>query len=325
MSVILVDPARYSDEKASPNIGDQIISRASKRELNKIFNGEKEIISIPSHSYLSNRSRSLLKEAKLVIVGGSNLLWFRPFPPASWPIGPRELMSYKNVVFMGVGWGSYEIPATRFGRFVLRKVANQTVPHSARDGFTAAIMRDQLGLPNTLNTGCHTLWSLTEDHLSAISQKKAKNCIFSLTDYRKDIVADSTFLNYLQDAYGDNLMFWPQGAGDEDYVKSLGYSGFVIKRELSALISILETTTSVDYIGTRLHAGVLCLEYGLRTLIVSVDNRATEIGKDTALPVIERGAWDQLETHLTSSSPISLSLQQKDINSWRHALAEVSM
>ena len=44
----------------------------------------------------------------------------------------------------------------------------------------------------------------------------------------------------------------------------------------------------VDYIGTRLHAGIRALQNQKRTLILSVDNRATEMGKDFNLPVVSR-------------------------------------
>ena len=42
------------------------------------------------------------------------------------------------------------------------------------------------------------------------------------------------------------------------------------------------------YLGTRLHCGILCLEYKIPSLIVSVDNRAFEMSKSLRLPLITR-------------------------------------
>ena len=47
--------------------------------------------------------------------------------------------------------------------------------------------------------------------------------------------------------------------------------------------------TEFDYVGTRLHAGILALNYRKRTLIIAVDNRAAEMKTDINLPVIARG------------------------------------
>ena len=44
----------------------------------------------------------------------------------------------------------------------------------------------------------------------------------------------------------------------------------------------------LDYVGTRLHAGIRALSKGHRSLVISIDNRAECIGADTGLPVLRR-------------------------------------
>ena len=43
-----------------------------------------------------------------------------------------------------------------------------------------------------------------------------------------------------------------------------------------------------DYIGTRLHAGIYCLEHFKRSIIIGVDNESYWIGKDSNLLVIPK-------------------------------------
>ena len=52
-------------------------------------------------------------------------------------------------------------------------------------------------------------------------------------------------------------------------------------------------------VGTRLHAGIRALQKGNQALILSVDNRATEINKDINIPVISRFDLAQIEIALS--------------------------
>jgi polysaccharide pyruvyl transferase WcaK-like protein len=74
---------------------------------------------------------------------------------------------------------------------------------------------------------------------------------------------------------------------------------------------------SVDFIGLRLHAGIRSLQRSRRTLIVAIDNRATEISKDTNLPVVARGDLKAIESWITTSSPTKIQLPEAAIASWK--------
>lgn len=317
MKIGLIDPALYSVDVTSPNIGDQVISRAVHRELRLIFGESTEIVAIPSHQFPNRNSLQLLEDAEYIFVGGSNLLWFRRWFPTSWKIGPFGLAYYRNLILLGVGWGSYDIKANAYGKWICSVILSQNHTHSVRDSFTRGIADHDLQLPKVSNTACPTMWRLTEDLVRSIHRHKGDECIFSLTDYSKDPHLDSQLIKDLTALYNGRILFWPQGNGDLDYCKSLGYTGRVIDRSLSSLVSILSSGTQLDYVGTRLHAGILCLEHRVRSLIISIDNRAQEIAADTGLPVVARNDRAGLLNWVNGDAVTCVRLPVNEIALWR--------
>ena len=187
MKIALLDPALFSSDRPSPNIGDHIISRASVRELKRLFGNNAEINRVPTHSKLTKLSYDVLNNADYIIVGGSNLLWFRYWPAASWPLGVFEFFKLRNVILMGVGWGSYNIGAGRYSKIVANLVLSDKMLHSVRDGYTESVVQEKLHIPNVLNTGCHTTWWMKDLEIAYVPHIK-KSCIFTLTDYAQDTV-----------------------------------------------------------------------------------------------------------------------------------------
>lgn len=317
MRIGLIDPGLYSSVVTSPNIGDQIISRAVRRELALIFDKELEIVAISSHHYPSKRSLKLLEDVEYVFVGGSNLLWFRWWLPASWKIGPLGLAYFHNLILMGVGWGAYDIKPNSYGRWMCGKILSQRHIHSVRDSFTRTIAACDLQVPKVYNTACPTMWCLTEDLIRSIPFNKGDECIFSLTDYSKDPQLDGQLIRDLSEHYDGRLLFWPQGAGDLQYCRSLGYAGRVIDRSLSSLLHLLSSGGHFDYVGTRLHAGILCLEHRVRSMIISIDNRAQEIAADTGLTSVRRNDRAALLEWLGGDKKMCVNLPLGHIERWR--------
>jgi hypothetical protein len=107
---------------------------------------------------------------------------------------------------------------------------------------------------------------------------------------------DDLLIGILARSY-DELIFFPQGSEDVEYAKSLpAYKKCqqkitIAERNMSAFVSSLKQS-GCDYIGTRLHAGIKALQLGNNALILSVDNRAKEIARDTGLPVVSREEID---------------------------------
>jgi polysaccharide pyruvyl transferase WcaK-like protein len=317
MKIGLIDPALYSLGVTSPNIGDQVISRAVHRELRSIFGEATEIIAIPSHQYPSRHSLKLIEGLDHVFVGGSNLLWFRLGLPASWKIGFRGLRHYRDLILFGVGWGAYDIKPNAYGKWVCNLILSKSHMHSVRDSFTREIADRDLQIPKVMQTACPTMWALTEDLLSSIHTQKGDECIFSLTDYSKNPELDKQLIKDLSKQYAGRLIFWPQGAGDLEYCRSLGYTGRIIERSLSSLMQLLSSGSLLDHVGTRLHAGILCLEHRVRSLIISVDNRAKEIAFDTGLPTVAREDREALLRWIEGSDVVRIRLPMNEISRWR--------
>jgi hypothetical protein len=142
-----------------------------------------------------------------------------------------------------------------------------------------------------------------------------------LTDYDRNPALDRQLLE-LASRYYDRMYLWPQGQGDAAYASELGYTGRIIDRSLAALDELLATEQALDYLGTRLHGGIRCLKAGKRCLIIEVDNRAREIGRDTSLPTIARDDLAGIQKWIKGSSEVRLWLPVEEIANWRRQFTE---
>ncbi|MEO6023948.1 MAG: polysaccharide pyruvyl transferase family protein [Burkholderiales bacterium] len=317
MKIGLIDPGIFSLSNRSPNIGDHIISRAVHRELRAIFGESTDIVSISSHQYPRPEMLKRLRGADHVFVGGSNLLWFRWLFPASWKIGPLGLAFYRDLILFGVGWGAYNIKPNAYGQWLCSVILSRVYTHSVRDEFTCNIANRELQIAKVSNTSCPTMWCLTEELMDSIHHDKGDECIFALTDYAKDPRLDRQLIQDLNERYGGHLLFWPQGEGDIAYCRSLGYKGRVIGRSLNALLDVLSSGVHLDYVGTRLHAGILCLEHSVRSLIIRIDNRANEIADDTGIPSIARNDRAAMLAWLEGDTTTRIRLPMNEIRRWQ--------
>ena len=162
------------------------------------------------------------------------------------------------------------------------------------------------------------MWQLTEDFCQTIPCHKAENVVTTLTDYRRDAEADQRLLTILSKNY-EHVFLWLQGNTDADYLNTLN-----IPDNLTILPAKLETFENrleeggVDYIGTRLHAGIFALNHHIRSLVISVDNRAVEIAKDTGLPVLARKDIENcLESRIYSDEPVMIHIPQDNIRKFK--------
>jgi hypothetical protein len=78
----------------------------------------------------------------------------------------------------------------------------------------------------------------------------------------------------------------------------------------------------VDFIGTRLHGGIRAMQKGHRALIIGIDNRATEIGRDTNLPVVQRQDLAAIEAWIDGGRATEIILPMAAIQGWKAQLAE---
>ena len=70
--------------------------------------------------------------------------------------------------------------------------------------------------------------------------------------------------------------------------------------------------------GTRLHAGIHALNRKVRSLILAVDNRATEMGHDFNLPVVQRNiSSEQLKKLIMEDRETKVIIDEKAIDKWK--------
>lgn len=307
----------------SYNLGDQIITECIRAELHSLFM-ESMIVNTLTHGELCKRSRKLIKNSSFSFVGGTNLLSI-DIKKSPWKL-KREDMALRDLILMGVGASNYGNKVTRYTKKFYRSIFSHDFSHSVRDDYTKKILED-IGIENVVNTACPTMWKLTKKHCSTIPTTKSRQCIFTLTDYRRDNELDYYFVFSLLELY-EKLYFWPQGSNDLSYLAELFPEYLdriiIISPSLDAFRAILTDVSDLDYVGTRLHAGIYALRHKKRSLVVSVDNRAKEIAKDTGLNVIEREGILNIKKILNEELIIDIKLPERQILKWMNQFLDES-
>ena len=90
-----------------------------------------------------------------------------------------------------------------------RSILNPIMLHSVRDSYTEKMLK-QAGVENVINTGCPTMWRLTQAFCKAIPKTKEKDVITTITDYRRDIEHDNLMLKILSRNYDKYDLFKKQ-------------------------------------------------------------------------------------------------------------------
>lgn len=315
-TVVMLSPACHS-----PNIGDIIIETCCDEVLGEMGMIAKE--KITTHKHPSNNEQKHLKEASIAIVAGSNLLSAN-LHHCQWKL-PNDYQSLEDICLMGCGWSNYNEQINDFSRQFYKEILGNQWLHSVRDRYTEDKLKS-IGLQNVIYTGCPTMWTLTPKHCRNIKTQKAKTVVTALTSYSPDETLDYAQLQKLFDLY-EKVYFWPQGIEDEAYLQRLLSIEemnriVVLERKIIALNHVF-LAEQADYVGNRLHAGIYALRKGCRSLVIAIDNRATEIGKDTNLPVIQRNkVLEELEEKITCDQQIFIDLPWDNIETWKAQFVE---
>jgi polysaccharide pyruvyl transferase WcaK-like protein len=305
----------YDTSAGSPNIGDQIIMQSVERELASLLPFG-FVSRIPTHDRIGKYGRRLLRQADLIVAGGTNLLFSHWRRQRQWRMTVGDLAAIdRKLVLMGTGWTNYLSPPGFLARAAYGAMLSRQLQHSVRDSYSQQQLA-AAGISKVLNTGCPTLWRLPPDIGPRIPAVMGKRVITTLTDYRRAPEQDVRMLETLKRLYPQTLL-WMQGREDLAYFESLGVEGIgILPPSLAAFDQALQEGET-DFAGTRLHAGIRALQNSCRALIVSVDNRAREMGKDFGLPVLERSEIASLETRLLADEPLRIRLPMKEIEAWR--------
>lgn len=307
--IIVFNTAEHSD-----NLGDCVIMYYCYQILKEMF-GEVKFVDISTHIVPNREEEKKVVKSKYKFVCGTNLLTSHIEQWWNWrlPDGLRGKLPYKNVVLLGAGWGTYQDECTDYTKMIYKCILNPKLIHSVRDQYTVSKLKSA-GINNVINTGCPTMWNLTPEFCSNIPRRKSLDVVTTITDYRRDKEKDNLMLKILGRSYR-NVYLWPQGKKDKEYLSKLELPSniILIPRSLEAYTECLKQG-DLDYIGTRLHAGIYALNHKVRSLIIAVDNRAIEIAKDTNLPVILRNEIDEkLEELIIQERSTEITLNQKNI------------
>jgi len=307
------------------NQGDKIIYDSLYNELRPVLDHcfvveyGTHVSNFTFYQYWRMRSkRHFIENADFKFVMGTNLLSYNLFlTRLQWMVGPISYPQYKGIIMAGVGTTQDRRELSKYSKLLYSKVLNKDYVHSARDEQSAELLR-KVGV-EAVNTGCPTLWMLDEEHCRQIPHKKARKVIFSLSGYadQKDPVFDQKMIEIIESNYVE-LFYWCQTIEDESYIRSLNTNKpYQVIYSLPHFGELLENG-EIDYIGTRLHGGVFALRHKVRSIIVSIDQRARAFHESNNLPIIERDRIEELDEMINSKFETRIMLNRKNIDMWKN-------
>lgn len=300
------------------NLGNEIIMESIYGILREIFPDD-FFYKLPFME-ITRHTMDYISRSDLVIFGGTNSLSSRMERYKQWDINLYKSLYIRNVILMGLGWWQYQEKESLYTKVLLHRVLSRNRLHSVRDSYTENKLRG-IGIVNVVNTGCPTLWRLLPEYCREIKTVKSDIVVMTLTDYNREPERDRRLIEVLLRCYR-RVRLWVQGVGDREYLESLCPNRVeIIPPTLAALDAAL-SDADVDYVGTRLHAGIRALQKKRRTVIVAVDNRATEMKKDFGLPVIEIKEMADLESRVLGRVETEIRLPLDRINRWKEQFRE---
>ena len=318
-TVILFDPGIRSLNK-----GDEIIMRSAENELNRagLLEGNYVIHSsthAPGVTFYQNTTLNprmrVYDNADLKLICGSNLMWKNLLKPR--PVFNVNLWNckpYKDSILMGVGVGQSDNKTNLYTKMLYGKILKKDALHSTRDDAAKEFLTG-LGY-KAIDTGCPTMWRFTPEFCSEIPHEKAENVIFTLTDYGRDKQYDQMLIDALKRHYKD-VYFWVQGVFDLEYFRTFENTDGIniVPPSVDAYSEVLKRP-DIEYVGTRLHAGMFAMQHKKRTIILAIDNRVRDMQKAYDLHVLERKEIEKLGDMIETSLPTDIRLKQENIDLW---------
>ncbi len=314
------------------NHGDEIIMESFLRNANDLLQGN-NAFRFPTHTpcflpyqqSMRNSRYRFVANADYKFICGTNLL-NNKMHHLLWPFFNVNLFNskcYQNSVLVGVGVSGFhsDNKVSAYTKALFSKILSKNYIHSVRDDRSVKIVESICGKGSAINTGCPTLWGLTDDFCAEIPTEKADRVVFTLTDYSKNPTADQNLIDILNKNYSQ-VYFWPQGSEDFAYIQTFqNIENIQILSPSVRAYSELLSSGNIDYIGTRLHAGIFAMQHKVRGIILSVDNRAKDMAEVYNLNVIERNA-EHLEELLNSHIETQIHINVAGIQQWKAQFLE---
>ena len=299
----------------SLNSGDGIIMDCCQRQLGACMDIS-EAAHVSTHRFPTEEEKKILVQSKIKILCGTNLLSGHMRHYGLWKLGP-DVSPYRGTILMGAGFDSSNPGFDDYSMRLFRTILSKDGLHSVRDSFSEQKLR-AMGIRNVVNTACPTMWELTPDYCAKIPQTKADRVVTTVTDYKRDPERDRAMLEILLNNYMQ-VFLWLQGSQDGTYIEQFGVGDrlVLVDSSLSSYDRLLQEE-NLDYVGTRLHAGIRAMNALHRSLIISIDNRAACISDDTGLPtLLRKDVPYALESKLNASWETSLQLPRENIERWK--------
>jgi polysaccharide pyruvyl transferase WcaK-like protein len=306
----------FDTSVCTENLGDFIIMDAVRDHIDEIL-PDAMVLHTLTHDKVSRPTYRMVSQSDFSFLGGTNILSSNMDKYNQWKINILDSFSLKNIVLMGVGWWQYQKNSNFYTRYLLKSVLHKKLLHSVRDSYAESMLRKS-GFDNVINTACPTMWRLDKSHCSQIPKEKAENVVVTLTDYNKDKANDFSLVELLKSCYKE-VYVWPQGSGDLAYINDLGIPSIatVLPPKLESYNQLLENYESLDFVGTRLHAGVRAMQKKRRTIILGIDNRAFEKAKDFNIKVCARDRLDDLKKLIQEDFTTEINLPTENIKRWK--------
>ncbi len=313
----------FDTEQGTQNLGDYIIMECINNEMKYLL--DKNFVThfsthTPIARFYQNFRRNMpsraCDKADYKFICGTNIIKYSLLRLApDWNINYFNCKYYKDSICIGCGCETNAKRLDLYTKLMYKKIFSKNYIHSVRDERTKVFL-EELGL-KAINTGCPTLWSLTKEHCAKITEEKSNKVVFTLTDYKKDRKVDQELINILKRNYKD-IYFWVQGSEDLEYFNSFDNieNINIVAPKLEAYKKLL-IENDIDYVGTRLHAGIYAIRNGRRSIILAIDNRARDMSKTYNLNTIDKNDIDKLETKINSKFKTNVVIDNEKIEKWK--------
>lgn len=303
------------------NKGDDIIMDSTKNVLKELLD-ESYVLNLGTHvvNYTGfqllkrNFKVKFMEEADYKFIMGTNLLTNRLLRISpQFNINPFNCMPYKNAILFGVGAQQKSGFPDPYSKYMYHRILSHEYIHSVRDDLAKEKL-ERMGF-KVLNTGCPTLWSLTEELCSQIPRKKSDQAILTVSANCKNHNADQKLIDIVRKNY-EKVYLWGQWIPDEAYFNSFkNIEGVEVIRSLSRYHDIL-SREDIDYVGTRLHGGVYAMQHKKRAIIIAVDHRALGVNDINHINCLDRKDIDGLDAMINSEIETKIQLQTEEIQTW---------
>lgn len=324
--IALLDPSIINKEREnSNNLGDLVIYESIKQLLKELF-PQTEIVRISTHTTFGTFEKTIINQAYLTFVGGSNLLTsnirhFNRFTPVK-KKGFYLFPGFGNTILIGAGWSEYQKTPDWATKIYYKKILHKSYYQSVRDSYSATHL-SKTGIKKIINTCCPSTWNLKPEFINSF-QRSLNTVLYTVNGFHNNPEIDHRTIELIFKSEQRDIFFFGQTMLDFNYFTNLDiykknkHKFKIMNYDYQELIQLLNTI-KLNYIGARLHGGIRCLQQNNPTLILGLDNRAFEIKKDTMLNVIAREDINAIQEWIEGKYiPPSLRLPNSNISSWKN-------